>query len=199
MWPFQRKKKSEVKAKRAYYLAAKENTEEREIDVMASKVRWALQHSFNKEIIFLCIGSDRSTGDSLGPIIGSMLKEKQFPYPIYGTLEEPVHALNLEKVLKEIYKTYEEPIVFGIDACLGDEKQIGYILFKEEPFIPGNALNKALPKVGDFHMRAIVNYLDPISPAQSLNNTRLYEVVSLAKIITKIITRATVVEHSSSS
>ncbi len=29
----------------------------------------------NQEIIILCIGSDRSTGDSLGPLIGYKLKE----------------------------------------------------------------------------------------------------------------------------
>ena len=29
----------------------------------------------NQEIIILCIGSDRSTGDSLGPLIGYKLKK----------------------------------------------------------------------------------------------------------------------------
>ena len=28
----------------------------------------------NRDIIFLCIGTDRSTGDSLGPLIGYKLK-----------------------------------------------------------------------------------------------------------------------------
>lgn len=197
MWPFPKRKKNEVKAKKGYYMAAKDQIDEREIEILASKVRWALQHSVNKEIIFLCIGSDRSTGDSLGPLVGTMLKKEKIPYPIYGTLEEPVHALNLEKVLKEIYKTHSDPLVFGIDACLGDEHQIGFILFKEEPFIPGNALNKALPQVGDLHLRAIVNYLDPLSPAQSLNNTRLYTVINLAKAITKVITKTLSTERIS--
>lgn len=41
----------------------------------------------NRPIIFLCIGTDRATGDSLGPIIGYKLKniERKNIY-IYGSL-----------------------------------------------------------------------------------------------------------------
>ncbi|KKB40637.1 spore protease YyaC [Bacillus thermotolerans] len=195
MWPFQKKPKEEAKKKRAYYLAAKEDTKEREIEIMASKVRWAIQQSPNKELVFLCIGSDRSTGDALGPFVGSMLKQNKLSYPVYGTLKSPVHALNLGEVMKELKENYENPMIFAIDACLGDEERIGYILFKEEPLIPGHALNKSLPQVGQLHMRAIVNYLDPLSPAQSLNDTRLYTVIHLAGVITDIIMRATSTEE----
>ena len=51
----------------------------------------------NREIIFICIGTDRCTGDSLGPLIGykskkffkSLSKHSIF---IYGTLESPIHS-----------------------------------------------------------------------------------------------------------
>ena len=35
-----------------------------------------MQEKRKTEILFLCIGTDRSTGDSLGPLIGYKLKEK---------------------------------------------------------------------------------------------------------------------------
>jgi putative sporulation protein YyaC len=186
MWPFETKKKSKEKVYRSNYVAVKETTEEIEIEKMANKFKEALSKTSN-EVIFLCIGSDRSTGDSLGPLVGTMLKEKNIPFPVYGTLQNPVHALNIKKVLKDIQDTHKEPFILGIDACLGEENQIGFIFLKEGSFIPGNALNKVLPSVGDYHMKAIVNYLDPISPMQSLNNTRLYTVMKLAEIMTKII------------
>ena len=50
----------------------------------------------NRPIVFVCIGTDRSTGDSLGPLIGTLLVEKNIhPFHVYGSLENPIHALNL--------------------------------------------------------------------------------------------------------
>lgn len=49
------------------------------------------------EIVFLCIGSDRVTGDCLGPYVGYRLSQYQLPgISVYGTLNQPVHAVNLE-------------------------------------------------------------------------------------------------------
>ena len=50
-----------------------------------------------KKLVFLCIGTDRSTGDSLGPLIGYKLKqERRRGTLVFGTLDRPVHAMNLE-------------------------------------------------------------------------------------------------------
>ena len=63
-------------------------------------------------VIVMCIGSDRSTGDSLGPIVGYKLskalrksgkKQQKNGITVYGTLSSPVHATNLESILSEIY------------------------------------------------------------------------------------------------
>lgn len=189
MWSFFRNKKSKDEIKSLKIMSLQNNSKESEIEKISNKLREVLSQT-PKEIIFLCVGSDRSTGDSLGPLVGTMLQGKNIPFPVYGTLEKPVHAINIKKVLKEIHKKYGEAFVFGIDASLGNEAQIGYIFLKEGPFSPGNAVNKVLPSVGDYHMKAIVNYLDPFSPIQSLNSTRLYTVTILAEIITEIITRA---------
>ncbi|CAM3584084.1 spore protease YyaC [Aeromicrobium ponti] len=188
MWPFSINKKSKKIVDAASYISLKETTEEAEIEKMVSKLE-DIFYSTSKEIVILCIGSDRSTGDSLGPLVGKLIEERNIPYPVYGTLKEPVHALNIKKVIKKIYETHQDPFVFGIDACLGDERQIGYILIREGSFIPGNAVNRVLPSVGDYHLKAIVNSLDPLSPIHSLNSTRLYTVLKLAEIIGEIIAR----------
>jgi putative sporulation protein YyaC len=177
------------KVERSNTIFTKENSDEEEIAKMANKLSEILKNT-SKQILFLCIGSDRSTGDSLGPIVGTILKDKNIPFPVYGTLQVPVHALNIKKVLKEIHDTYNDPFIIGIDACLGDDRKIGTIFIVEGAFIPGKALKKDLPSVGDCHLKAIVNYLDPISPVQSLNSTRLYTVIKIAEIMSKIIIRA---------
>ena len=48
--------------------------------------------------VVLCIGTDRVTGDSLGPLVGTFLHAygSDRYLSIYGTLDFPVHALNLE-------------------------------------------------------------------------------------------------------
>ncbi|KAF0825669.1 spore protease YyaC [Cytobacillus firmus] len=196
MWPFSSSKQNKNNVEAGSYISIKETTEEAEIEKMVSKLE-QIFYSTSREIVILCIGSDRSTGDSLGPLAGKVLKEKNIPYPVYVTLKEPVHALNIKKVLKEIKETHHDPFIFGIDACLGDERQIGYILIREGSFIPGNAVKRALPSVGDYHLKAIVNTLDPLSPVHSLNSTRLYMVLKLAEIIAEIISRVAANDRTS--
>lgn len=195
MWIFNGKKNKIKKDGRVYYCSVKQTEDGTEFRDIINKLNEVF-HSTSQQVVILCIGSDRSTGDSLGPLVGTMLKKSKISFPVYGTLEEPVHALNIKKILKEIVQIYQNPFILGIDACLGDERQIGYILLKEGPLIPGMALNKSLPSVGDYHMNAIVNYLDPLSPGQSLNNTRLFVVMRLAESISKIITDAALIEGS---
>ena len=38
-----------------------------------------------EDLVLLCIGTDKITGDCLGPLVGSKLKQRKFPYPLYGT------------------------------------------------------------------------------------------------------------------
>jgi putative sporulation protein YyaC len=189
MWPFNKNKKDSKDHGRPSYISIPETSKEIEIERMSRRLKDVL-YTTNAEIVVLCIGSDRSTGDSLGPLVGTKLKERKVSLPVYGTLEEPVHALNLKKVLKEIRKNHKNPFILGIDACLGDESQIGMVFFREGPFTPGNAISKSLPSIGDYHMKAIVNHLNPFAPVQSLNTTRLYIVKKLAEIIVEIIVRA---------
>ncbi|PAE26691.1 spore protease YyaC [Bacillus sp. 7894-2] len=196
MWPFSSSKKTNKIVDAASYISIKETTEEAEIEKMVSKLE-QIFYSSSREIVILCIGSDRSTGDSLGPLTGKILKEKNIQYPVYGTLKDPVHALNIKTVLKGIKETHHDPFIFGIDACLGDERQIGYILIREGSFIPGNAVNRVLPSVGDYHLKAIVNTLDPLTPVHSLNSTRLYMVLKLAEIIAEIISRVAANDRTS--
>lgn len=58
----------------------------------------------NRRIVVVCLGTDRSTGDSLGPIAGSSLRKfRSSLFDLFGTLEEPVHAMNLDTTLEQIY------------------------------------------------------------------------------------------------
>lgn len=187
---FQDKEKN-VQESNSYYLKPNGKTKERDIEILALKVRDIIERSSreDKDVVFLCIGSDRYIGDSLGPLVGTMLEESQVPFRIYGTLKEPVHAFNLKGIIKEINRQFRKPLVFSIDACIGSKDEVGHVIFKEGPLIPGKALEKMLPEVGDYHFAGVVNYIDPLPTSQFLNDTRLYEVMELAKTIVKVITK----------
>lgn len=135
----------------------------------------------NRTIIFLCIGSDRATGDCLGPIIGYKLSKynREQDYYIYGTLDEPVHAKNLKGTIETIYQTHEDALIIAIDASLGKSNHIGYITLGEGPLKPGAGVNKELPEVGDIFITGIVNF-SGVLDQMLLQTTRLNVVMSMA-------------------
>lgn len=138
---------------------------------------------FHKTIVFLCIGSDRATGDCLGPIIGYKLSNQPyFRYKIYGTLKEPVHAKNLAETIKHIYDLYEDPCIIAIDASLGKASHIGYITVGKGSLKPGAGVDKDLPHVGDIFITGIVNF-SGILDQMLLQTTRLNVVMDLADFI----------------
>jgi putative sporulation protein YyaC len=137
----------------------------------------------SRPVVFVCIGTDRSTGDSLGPLIGTLLEEKPAnAFYVYGTLDDPIHAVNLEVKLKEIKEKHFHPFIIGIDACLGRLKSVGEIQIGSGPVKPGAGVNKELPAVGDIHITGIVN-VSGFMEFFVLQNTRLNLVMKMAKTI----------------
>lgn len=136
-----------------------------------------------KPIIFLCIGTDRATGDCLGPIIGyKLLRMHQKNILIYGTLSKPVHAQNLSETIDRIYLDYPSAFIIAIDASLGSSPHIGYITLGEGALLPGAGVNKDLPPVGDIFITGIVNF-SGVLDKMLLQTTRLNVVMILADYI----------------
>lgn len=136
-----------------------------------------------QDIVVICIGTDRSTGDCLGPLVGTALTKYNSPYfHLYGTLEEPVHAMNLKETLEHIQHSYKQPFIISIDACLGQTASIGSIQVVQGPLRPGAGVNKQLPPVGDIHLTGIVN-VGGFMEYFVLQNTRLSLVMRLSEII----------------
>lgn len=137
----------------------------------------------NQTTIIMCIGSDRSTGDCLGPLIGYKLNCYSFKNVfIYGTLLNPIHACNLEAALRTIKHLYSNPFIIAIDASLGIKEHVGYITLSDSPLKPGLGLKKKLPEVGDIHITGIVNYSSSKNTLL-LQTTHLSTVMQLADII----------------
>lgn len=137
----------------------------------------------NRPVILLCIGTDRSTGDCLGPLVGSKIKSSgQDFFKVYGTLDKPVHASNLGEKLKEIRENFKDPFIIAVDACLGSLDNVGCITIGDGSIQPGAGVNKKLPPVGHIHITGIVN-VGGFMEYLVLQNTRLNLVMRIADTI----------------
>jgi putative sporulation protein YyaC len=142
------------------------------------------------EIVCVCIGTDRSTGDSLGPLVGTLLSKQSRPHlKVYGTLDEPVHALNLSSTLETIRLKHPGTLVLAVDACLGQSRSVGWIQLGLGPVRPGAGVNKRLPEVGEIHITGIVNVAG-FMEYFVLQNTRLSLVMNMAEVIASAIVKA---------
>ena len=132
-----------------------------------------------KNLVFLCIGSDRATGDCLGPLLGYKLSSfNRHQYSVYGTLDQPVHAKNLKETMEKIYAENAHPLIIAIDASLGKASHVGYFTLGEGPLKPGAGVDKDLPYVGDLFITGIVN-LSGLFDQMLLQTTRLGTVMLL--------------------
>lgn len=128
-----------------------------------------------EDIVFICIGTDQSTGDAFGPLMGSQLQSLGFPHVI-GTLAHPCDADRVQAEVEALQQ--QEKLVVAIDACLGSITQVGTFICTKGALKPGAALGKKLPAVGDFSIAAVVNSVGP-KPYWKLQTTSLYAVMGL--------------------
>jgi putative sporulation protein YyaC len=169
---------SSNKQERIYY------EDQQAIQLLSNMIIENMPKLYIKPIVIVCIGTDRSTGDCLGPLVGFNIKNELSHFHLYGTLKDPVHAVNLEETLTFIKEKHRNPFIIAIDACLGRFKSVGYIQVAEGAIKPGAGVNKDLPAVGDMHITGIVN-VSGFMEFLVLQNTRLHLVMNMATIISK--------------
>ncbi|RIV20145.1 spore protease YyaC [Alicyclobacillaceae bacterium I2511] len=144
----------------------------------------AFGYALNREVVIVCVGTDRSTGDAFGPIIGSHLQDIS-PIPVYGTLENPVHAVNLTTTLDTIARQHHgNPFILAIDACLGRFDHVGQLIVEQGPLRPGAGVQKALPAFGDFTLTGVVN-VSGFMEYFVLQNTRLSVVMQMSNVVVR--------------
>lgn len=108
--------------------------------------------------VILCIGSDLSVGDSLGPVTGTKLKEKLngLNCYVYGTLSKPITAHEVKYMNEFLRATHPDSAIIAVDAAVGLAGDIGLIKITPRGLKPGSGANKKLSKVGDVSIMGIV-------------------------------------------
>lgn len=145
-------------------------------------------------LILVCIGTDKMTGDLFGPLVGNKIKdlnnEKYLKMIVYGDLENQVIFSNANQVINKIKYKYEKPCIIAIDSALSKKENIGKIIVKKGGVSYGHALKKKSNEIGDVTVKAIVgiNYNHVYKNFKSLENVPLNLIVKLANIVANGIT-----------
>jgi len=141
-----------------------------------------MRASGRRQVVFLW-----STGDSLGPLIGSRLEAEEIGGAVViGTLEHPVHAVNLDRTLEHIEEHYPDAIIIAVDAAVGRWDHVGLVTLEKGPLRPGLGVRKELAAVGDISITGIVGGAESGDPL-FLQSIRLSMVMRLADCISRSI------------
>ena len=144
-----------------------------------------LREMKGREVVVLCIGTNRAAGDSLGPLVGERLSEKVGAFAhvsVYGTLSATVHAKNLPLVMGHINGRHPGGVLVAVDASLGKAESVGCLTVGKGGLLPGAGLQKNMPPVGDIHVTGIVNHAGS-RDISALQNAHLGLVVKMADVL----------------
>lgn len=171
-----------------YYYNAKRNfsPEEfaRQLHIMIQEEK---ARKNKRGVVFLCIGTDRSTGDSLGPLIGYKLRQMRVSgATVFGTLDRPVHAMNLDDYVAVLRNCYQDDLIVAVDASVGNRNHVGYVTLGKGALKPGLGVSKELHSVGDIFITGIVGSCGNYDPLM-LQSVRLSVVMQMADCISKSI------------
>ena len=101
---------------------------------------------------------------------------------IVGTLERPVHAMNLEQSMAMIHMCYPDHVIVAIDASVGSQDHVGCVTLGKGTLRPGLGVCKDLQEVGDIFITGIVGGYGNYDPLM-LQSVRLSIVMKMADYI----------------
>lgn len=154
--------------------------------------------SSGKKPVIVNIGTDRCIGDSLAPLVGTLLKDTKIKITSYGDLDYPIHAVNMQDRINKINEEHKDSFIIAIDACLGTTENNGSIIICNGPLSPGKGIGKDLPKVGDVSIKGIIGKRDEDDVPFLLHNIRLSMVMNMSKAIVNILKETNKILNNSS-
>lgn len=140
----------------------------------------------SKTPVIICVGSDLVLGDSLGPLIGTMIRNNGCDAFVYGSLGNLVTAKDIPNLNERIRKTHPKSPILVVDAAVGDREDVGMIRVIDKGIKPGLGVNKDLEKIGDY---SVIGIVAPKDGGRSLSKTRLNLIYLMAEQISLGISR----------
>ena len=141
-------------------------------------------------VIFLCVGTDRITGDTFGPIVGHKLKKFYKDVrniEVIGDLENVVCDSNIEWVMQNIKNSFQNPFIVAIDSALSTKENIGRIIVDAHGIQLGSGIGKGRKSIGNMSIKGVVaqNLGSPRHNLQLLQNISLGFILDMAETVSQ--------------
>lgn len=108
-----------------------------------------------REPYFICVGTTRSSLDSVAPKVGTRLEK--LGYKVIGTEENQLHGLNIVDRFNEIESIdLSKYQIIAIDGMYA-HKSHKEIIIENRPLRPGGFYKKTLPEIGEFIIGLNIN------------------------------------------
>ena len=126
-----------------------------------------IKHINQNDILFICIGTKEIIWDSIGPIIGSKLKQKIGKDKVIGSLEKNICS---KKDIEKYENILKNKFLIAIDSALGDNKYFGNVFISNGPIYMGKGINEYKGKVGDISIKPVVKKIVKQKDILNLSN-----------------------------
>lgn len=144
-----------------------------------------------KNILFVCIGNGKIIGDSLGPLIGTVLEKNKrliqnnVKIDVIGTFENPILYYNVEEFIKNIdSQDYSEIVI--IDSALGSKENIGKVMITPAEILIGVGVNRGRMVKGDIILKGVVG-INYNNISRNLIELESVEAKQIEKIASKML------------
>lgn len=127
-----------------------------------------------QDVVIVCFGTSSISGDSLGPKIGTLLRDKyNLPAFVYGTQEAQINGKNMQEWLSFITTIHQDALFISVDASLGSEDKVGQIIIREDGVCPSGVTGKK-ERFGDIGILGVVAQKQGDAIMQLLSVSPLY-------------------------
>ena len=124
-----------------------------------------------RQIVIVCFGTNAISGDSLGPTVGSLLRDKyKVPAFVYGTDDHCVNGKNMGEWIEFIKAVHGNALYIAVDASLGSGEKTGQIILRADGVCPA-AIKGKKERFGDVGILGVVakNSSDPLMQLMSVS------------------------------
>lgn len=110
-----------------------------------------------KQIVFVCIGTNEVLWDSIGPLVGSYLKQRIGENKVLGDIHNNICS---QKDLMNYYPKIKNKFIIAIDSAIASKELAGEIFVTNQPIIMGLGVHRNKGIIGNISIKAGIAELE---------------------------------------